>query len=234
MTRSTPEKGDERQDPDRAEIKNVSASELMLAAFAIAKQQHSATAKAWVRVSFLIGGLLPNSLLAVSIQRIGELDVLLRHMEDESQADMKRVQDNMWILSLQVMLSEVWVCELYEVFRLLQARKLVVGNDVSDSLANDLRALRVTISKYEIAADRKLQGPLLMKAAGADDADAYEYRPGDPKRAHIMQTGLTARGSVVWQAVDGASINSPRSLERRSLSERTLQLWSENNQPALG
>ncbi len=206
----------------------ASVSDLMGTALVLARQQHSSTIKAWVGASFLVGGLLPKSMVMASVQRIGELDVMLRCMEDEAQADMKRVQENMWTTNLHFMLSGVWVCELYEVFRLLKSRGLVVGSDAFDLLTNDLRALRVTISKHEIAADRKLPGPILMKPEGADDADAYEYRPGDPQRAHIMGMGLSARGSVTWQAIDGTSVGSPRWLERRSLSERTLQLLGDD------
>ena len=206
----------------------TSVSDLMGTALVLARQQQSSTTKAWVGASFLVGGLLPKSMIMASVQRIGELDVMLRCMEEEAQADMKRVQANMWTMNLPFMLARVWVCELYEVFRLLKSRELVVGSEAFDLLTNDLRALRVAISKHEIAADRRLSGPILMKPEGADNADAYEYRTGDPQRAHIMAMGLSARGSVMWQAIDGTSVGSPRWLEKRSLSERTLQLLSDD------
>jgi hypothetical protein len=42
--------------------------------------------KAWIDMSMYVGRQLPDSLLAVSIQRSGELDMLLRVMEDEKMA----------------------------------------------------------------------------------------------------------------------------------------------------
>ena len=206
-----------------------SVSDLMVNAFVWARKQQSSTVKVWVGVSHRVGGLLPKSGLLVSVQRIGELDVLLRCMEDEAQANMGRIRESLWILHLQTMLSGIWVCELYEVFRLLKERELVARDDTFDSLENDLRALRITISKHEIAADNKLPGKsVLMKSKGATDAEAYEYRAKDPQRAHIMSMGLSVRGSVQWQAIDGTSVDSPRWLERRSLSERALQLWRDD------
>ena len=133
----------------------------------------------------------------------------------------------MWTFHLQGMLSGIWVCELYEVIRLLKARNLVFGGDAFDSLMSDLRALRITISKHEIAADNRIKEPIQMKNETAADARIYEYDRKDLQKAHIMAAGISVRGSVVWQAIDGTSVDSPRWLERRSLSERTLQLHAD-------
>jgi hypothetical protein len=57
-----------------------------------------------------------------------------------------------------------------------------------------------------------------------DDSDSYRYSPDDPQKAHIMPTGLSARGSLMWRVID---LRSKRSywLERRPLSERIVELW---------
>jgi hypothetical protein len=43
-------------------------------------------------------------------------------------------------------------------------------------------------------------------------------------RAHIMPTGLSERGSMMWQALDGATLEATW-FERRNLSDRFLNLW---------
>ena len=206
----------------------VGVSELVVAAFQIARQRQSSTVRRWTGFSHMIGGRLPDSLLAMSIQRIGELDALLRCMEEETRAILEQTKDGSADGSrvhLQIMFSAEWICNLYEIYRLVQDRQLVQGDDAFDSLANDLRALRVTLSKHEIAADRKLPRPVLMRRGdGTIEDDINEYVPGDPKRTHIMPTGLSVRGSARWQAVDGTPQGRPRWLERLSLSERALEL----------
>lgn len=100
-------------------------TELVLAAFRLASRRHRTARQAWVGISHRVGGgSLPKSELVVSIQRMGELDVLLRCMEEEAKADMARRPDLDGGLDCQLMLSEMWICNAYEIFRLLQSRNL--------------------------------------------------------------------------------------------------------------
>ena len=201
-------------------------TELVLAAFRLASQRHRTVRQAWVGISHRVGGeALPKSELVVSIQRMGELDVLLRCMEEEAKADMARRQDLDGGLDCQLMLSEMWICNAYEIFRLLQSRKLADQNGMFTSLADDLKLLRITIAKHEIANDRKLPAPVPMVASTDDDASGrYVYSRSDQSRAHIMSKDVSHQGSFMWEAIDGKSCDS-RWLERLSLSERILSLW---------
>jgi hypothetical protein len=92
-------------------------------------------------------------------------------------------------------------------------------------LAHELRLLRIPLEKHEIAADRKLTEPLRMhrQPPNNDDTDSYEYSNNDARKAHIMPTGISSRGSVMWQVIDLQS-NSSYWLERRDLSERIVAL----------
>jgi hypothetical protein len=124
------------------------------------------------------------------------------------------------------MVSELWITEMYEIFRLLKDRKLEPGNNEFDSLAHHLRLLRVSIDKHEIAGDKKLEVPLKMKRFPPkdDDSNIYEYSKDDPGRSHIMPSGVSSRGSVMWQVLDITS-GETFWIERRNLSERIIALY---------
>ena len=64
----------------------MSVSDLITAAFTEAWRTHGAEHEAWIRVSYPLGAQLPHSLLSMSIQRAGSLDVVLRCMENEQVA----------------------------------------------------------------------------------------------------------------------------------------------------
>ena len=217
----------------------TTVKQLMSAAFGLAFTQHRETRETWISISHRIGGLLPESELVVSIQRIGDLDIVLRCMEEETKVDNSRRQepnyDEILSFNCQVMLSEVWICNSYEIFRLLKTRKLVNKNDAFKTLADDLTLLRITIEKHEIANRQYTANdpnPLQMQRLSTEGkvTGDYDYARSDPRRAHIMGKRVRPdRGSVIWEALDGASGNS-RWLERLALSERIVALWQSDGQ----
>jgi hypothetical protein len=145
-------------------------------------------------------------------------------MEDDRSEPEGASQENSF--HYQMMLSELWVGAVYEIFRLLTERSLAPPNNEFKILNNELRLLRIPIEKHQIAKDNKLSRPLFMKKFPLknDETDVYQYSRGDPQRAHIMPTGISHRGSAMWQVID---IESGPSywLERRDLSERIVGLW---------
>ena len=213
----------------------IMVKQLMSAAFRLAFTHHRELRETWINISCRIGGLLPDSELLVAIQRIGDLDIVLRCMEEETKVDNSRRQelagDVDFSFHYQVMLSEVWICNSYEIFRLLEERKLLSQNDAFEGLAHDLKLPRITIEKHEIANDRKLSKPLQMEQLSREGevTGHYTYSRSDPRKAHIMGKGVSDRGSVMWEAIDGASRDS-RWLERLSLSERIVSLWKPDGQ----
>jgi hypothetical protein len=208
----------------------MSVSKLVTATFDLATRNHPALPKAWIRVSFRLGRLLPNSLLSSSIQQDGNVDVLLRSIEDERAAGVASAQpEGLFEFHFQKMFSEFWIGRFYEHLRLLtdRDRKLLPKTGEVAALAEDFRLLRIAIEKHEIAGDRDLAAPLKMQRQPArrDDAtDLYEYAKNDPQRSHIMPSGLSQRGSVIWHVID-LKKNQDRWIERRALSERIVQLW---------
>jgi hypothetical protein len=201
---------------------------LIVAAFAKAARRQPVLPQTWVRLSHAVGSLLPGSTLVVSIQRAGRLDVLLRCMEEDfSDRTPKDEHTDLLGFDYQIMFSEAWVGSVYEITRLILDRKLVGGGAALTALAHDLRLLRITLEKHEIAADRRLTAPLEMerRPATGTPRDGYTYRREDPKRAHIMPTGVSPTGSVMWHVID-LHADSSRWIERRDLSDRFVQLWS--------
>ncbi len=126
----------------------------------------------------------------------------------------------------QNMLSELWIGGVYETTRLLIDRKLAPDTDEFRSLAHDLRLLRIPLDKHEIASQGQLKQPLQMRRhpPNNDSADTYVYDKADPRRAHIMRTGISPRGSAMWRVID-LKVKEEQWVERRALSDRFLSLW---------
>ena len=186
-------------------------------AFAAAAQNQRDTADRWIRFAFRYGSRIPRSLLAPAIQRHGRLDTVLRSLEDE-RID-RHVLSGAEYLS---MLSSYWIGGMHAAFWILGKRGL--GDDTANfrSVAGDLALVRVGLEKHEIPKDWNVE-PLQMITAptNEDESDFHTYHPEDPTGAHIMPVGLSARGSMVWQVVEG---DQSRSIERRELSDRILAL----------
>lgn len=204
--------------------------------FALAKSKQARLYETWVRISHLVGSRLPASLLSVSIQRDGELDLLLRCLEDEQAQRMAAgTEPGLFEGNYLNMLSTYWVGSMYETFRLLRQRKLTGTDPAFAEILSDLELLRMPLEKHELAKDKEtLKEPLRMvrQPRNNDTTDQYSYDPKDDKRAHIMPSGLSSRGSMTWHVID-LKAGTDRWVERRALSERIVELWKDKQpQPA--
>ena len=88
------------------------------------------------------------------------------------------------------------------ILRLLKddSRQLATQDAVC-ALERDIKFIRISLEKHEIVQDWKLSVPLQMQASSPDaPSRAYTYNKDDKTRAHIMPTGISPRGSAVWQA----------------------------------
>jgi hypothetical protein len=208
----------------------MNVSSLMADAFALAAQSRPDLSRAWIQVSVRLGGALPNSRLMVAIQRDGNLDLVLRCMEDErANPGHAGEQAGLFQDHYQLMLSELWVGSLYESLRLLMVeRKLISDSDEIRALAEDFRLLRVPLEKHEITSEGQLTAPLqlLKYPPRHDQTNLYEYSKADPKRSHIMPSGISGRGSVMWRALDLKN-DREQWIERRALSDRVIALWGQ-------
>lgn len=155
---------------------------------------------------------------------------MLRCMEDEYVSGELHDDLRPWVAEPLAFLSEAWIGLVYEIVRLAHERRLVNENDFFEGLAHELRLLRVTMEKYEIAQDRRLTAPVLMsRAPGKQEGEGdYSYDKKDPLRAHIMPTGISHRGSMQWLAIDISADMDQRWIERRDLSDRVLKVLREH------
>lgn len=195
---------------------------LVQLALALSSGQHGALHRQWIDLSFALGGRLPKSLMCVSIQRLGRLDMMLRTMEAEfllleGEAQGMAGEPN-------VMLAEIWVGAAYEIVRVAQELDLAPEANSLTTLAHHLRLLRIPMEKYQIAADKTLLAPLELERANPREGESpFIYSKDDPKRSHIMPSGISARGSSQWHVID-VKAQKAYWLERRDLSDRMLAL----------
>ena len=211
-----------------------SVSFLLNSLFTVARVKYGAKMEAWVLLSYRLSSRF-NLLAAVqSIQREGDLDILLRCLEDEF--DPNKVADGMdFSTHYQMMFSETWVVGCYEILRAFLQRDreaTTVGNPTSGvsemdefkSIFADLELLRMPIAKFEIAKFTKTMHPLDMHHAGVEETKPNSpYDSKDPARSHIMPRRLSYRGSVEWCAIDVRNLRQ-HWIERRDLADRLLSL----------
>lgn len=203
--------------------------ELLVATFNAAKAIYPGLPQRWVTASFRIGGLLPNSLIMVTVQRLGEIDAVCRAMERELETKPPVEGEFDFRDHYSVMMSELWIGTAYSVCYILKNRKLRTDRAFL-TLAEDLRMIRVQLEKYELPSDQKLKAPLAMvRSPTLDDEPerpTFQYDKRDNKRAHIGRAGLSSRRSMMWEAID-VPAQSSRWIERLELSDRFLQTFCD-------
>lgn len=206
-----------------------SIGQLITTTFAIARSKCPERAQRWVTASARTGSKIPASLAIVSIQRVGELDLVCRALEDElmqcppKEGEMD-LRDNYLIL-----LSELWIGAAYAICFALKDRKLRLDEPDFMSLAEDLRLIRVQIEKHEIPSDRQLEEPLPLSTGPAKPGDAPErvvlYDKSDPLRAHIGRSGISQRYSAMWEVIE-VRTKSMRWIERRQTADKMLEIFA--------
>jgi hypothetical protein len=197
--------------------------------FRIAAARYPDVRQRWVTASIRLGSQLPHSILIASVQRCGEIDLLLRAMEDEP-SPIENIQESdveFSAFNYQLMISEDWIGNVYEITRLRRERQLVPEDSSECAIARVLHILRMPLDKHEIANGPGLKQPLHMQRnpPNGDASDLYVYDRNDPKRAHIMPRGLSERGSMMWHAIDGATLQGAW-FERRAISDALLDVWA--------
>lgn len=218
-------------------------SPMICASFNLARARYRAEHTAWTNLSGILSGRFNLPVAVMNMQRQGDLDLLLRCIEDEfeankaSEAADKTGSD--MTFHYQLTLSEIWVVGCYEIFRSFRQRDLDAAkagartSGVSEmnsfkSVFSDLELLRIPMTKFEIAKDKGLKETLaLQRSQSAENTPSESfYDPKDPARYHIMPHGLSGRGSAIWLALDHRSRHE-HWVERRDLGERVLALADE-------
>jgi hypothetical protein len=189
-------------------------SPLLIGLFNVARAKYPAENAAWVQLSFRLSGRFNLGTAAPSIQREGDLDLMLRCLEDEFNTN-NEASGVDFSSHYQMMFSEAWIVGCYEILRAFRQRDrdaAKAGSATScvselgefKSIFTDFALLRMPIAKFEMANDRCVKQPMPMRRVGDDEAKPIEfYDPKDPSRFHITPTGVSRRGSVMWLALAG-------------------------------
>lgn len=199
---------------------SIQVSQLLAATFNAAFLRAPEIRKRWISSSYKVGGNIAVGAI-MTVQYIGQLDLVLRAMEDERAEILSSEEDSLDLsLTCQSNLSDSWVGSAYEIFRILNAK--YSEDSTISGIHHALRLLRVPLEKYQIAQDRKLTDVLSFEARPSrpDDSVIF-YDKEDPKRSHLMPRSISQRGSTMWCAIDVAGLQQ-RWIERRELSDAIL------------
>jgi hypothetical protein len=202
--------------------------QLIVAAFGLSRANEPDRNQRSIRVSHRIGSQLPQSLLAVSIQRLGEVDLVCRALEKEMLSQPPRDGEMDLRFNYLIVLSEWWIASAYATCFTLKGRELLSDSEFL-GLADDLRMIRVQLEKYELASDRGLTEPLQFSPTQLrpeeKEAPIHVYDKTDRLKAHIGRTAISTRHSVMWEVFD-VRARTTRWYERLDLSDRMLNLLS--------
>jgi hypothetical protein len=218
-----------------------SVSTHITSAFFIARTKYPDLHSGWIDLSGRLSGRFSLPVAEINLQQQGDIDLLIRCMEDEFVPERARVSSNILGFSshYQMMLSEAWIIGCYEILRAFRQRDRELkrqghpASNISDTqtfraLILDFELLRMPIAKFEIADDRHIGGGVLKMVRyppNGNATDQYNYIYADPARSHLMPKGISQAGSATWYAVDNTG--TERWLERRNLSDRLLSLREE-------
>jgi hypothetical protein len=132
-----------------------SVGQLLVAAFGISRTKNTELNQRWITMSWQVGSQLPQSLLPISIQRLGEVDLVCRTLENELGTQPPKTGEMDLRPNYLSVLSEWWIGSAYAVCYTLKDRKIISDTEFL-RLADELRMIRVQIEKYEVPSDRGL------------------------------------------------------------------------------
>jgi hypothetical protein len=206
----------------------MTVGELLVATFLAARAADQELLQRWRSVSYRVGSLLPNSLITVTVQRLGEIDAVCRAIEREMVAKPEVDGELDLRQPYCMMISEVWIGIAYSTCYILQHRKLLNDPDFL-MLYDHLRMIRVQLEKYELPSDQHLDEPIAMIRSPLQpdeiEPPVYLYDGKDKQRAHIGRSGLSDRRSLMWEVIEVKS-KASRWLERLELSDQFLSVFS--------
>src|ERR1700755_2430302 len=92
--------------------------------FLLAKAKHPIESTAWTNLSGVLAGRFSLPIAMINLQRQADLDLLLRCMENEFEANKAADATGPDLtLPYQLMLSETWVVACYEILRAFRERE---------------------------------------------------------------------------------------------------------------
>lgn len=217
----------------------VEVISLLDTAFRLSSANQKTLAQQWVDLSksTVVTDFFPS--FAPETQWVGQLDVLLREMENEfSSAYSAGVASNLPLMSYGTSLhiSQLWVSGAYELFRSVILRMRSPDQKSVKSLIykrffRELEILRVQLFKSEIAGYRSADdGPVnevILSLNQPFSVKAYEHGTSlaTPTRS-IRQSD----GSVSWTVYD-VKKRTQITIYRRDLSDKILTYFQADEAP---
>lgn len=235
-----PDNESEKSAADNEASPTITVTDLIARSFHLARSKYLSENRAWIDLAGALAGRSGILPLLMGVQRVGELDLVMRAMEDEFLA---RAAQDPFASNYQLVFAETWVVACYEALRAFKQRdeereKLAKKDGIqpeTDALSNtadfkvvfrQFELLRMPIAKYEVASERKMDGrSILMRTVGEGPHREFLYTRSDPARFHIMPTVIGPNGRIGWYATD--HLNKQQQtvwIERRVLSDKVLGL----------
>lgn len=196
----------------------MSVTELLASANALVLQQNSEINEKWIDFSLKLGGVLPASLLKVSFQDAGRLDIIVRSLEKEFSQDNPTLS---FPYNMQPLLSDLWISSIYSALWTYK-RKSDNPNDRILEIFSDIDLIRQTNEKHELPKDTQILKRPLELQKGPNTEDVCLYDPKDKKRFHIAERGISERGSCMWHVIN---LREQKAYwrERQEISDKLLQ-----------
>ena len=191
----------------------TSVKYLLNAADAAARMRAPELAARWIRLSHVLGSVIPDGSAVELLQEVGRLDLLVRAMEEDPDPMLHPLGP----------MSVTWVALSYEVVRALHQRRPTWPG--IEPLLRRLELVRMPLLKFEIAQEGKNQMPpieLYRSPPGPSDKPNRIYDKADRERAYRPVGALTPEG-LSWGVVDSAAGRTVW-VTRRSLADELLML----------
>jgi hypothetical protein len=192
----------------------------------VAHARQPALWTAWVNLSFRLGCAIPGFALSITIQKDGDVDLILRCLEDDMAALIQKSQGSppATDIGFYRTLIRYWIGSMYETFRILKNAR--PADQRIKRIHDELALIRMPLEKLEIASDHKLSAPLKLKRfpPNGDASDEVVYDKSNKYKSHIMPEEYCSYcGSVIWTAIDGKT-SRERQITRRAISDQILAL----------
>lgn len=189
----------------------MTVNDYLRAADAAARMRAPGLSMQWIRVSHVVGGMMPHGSIADVMQEAGRLDLLIRAIEDE--------RDPM--LHPLVPIAMTWVALSYEAVRALHQRSPALPG--LEPLLRRLELVRMPLFKSEVARERPNRMPPIDLYAypptSAEEAPR-RYDRLDDQRAYRPVAAMTEQG-LAWGVVDAVTCRMVW-VTRRSLADALL------------
>jgi hypothetical protein len=203
-------------------MRPASITEMVGFAQVSARKKYPEVHKKWLDMCNRLGNGEGGPLLGSAVAFLGDLDTLIRCLEDEFK-DFWDTSERRDILpsTVQMYLSELWVAKAFAA--LYAIRNEASFTEEMKAVYRELRIIRVPLQKFEAAwPDKKVPPSQTMETSGTEAAlfSLNHYDSGTDR--FKMGFGVSPRGSSNWRVVDRNS-RAERWIERRYLSDLMLE-----------